>query len=213
MGYHTTYKVLNALNFGLPQKRERIFIIGFLEPCFFNWPCNEIPMMPLSSILEKHVDQKYYASAHIRNKRLSKQKPTKEPTIWHENKAGNISAYPYSCALRAGASYNYLLVNGERRLTAREMFRLQGFPKKFKIISCYTQARKQAGNSLPVPMAQVVIKNTIEASGCLLFTDYKCETDKLIIDGQLRLFEKKRKYGKVTKITNSRKIQASISAQ
>ena len=43
------------------------------------------------------------------------------PSIWHENKSGNISSYPYSCALRAVDSYNYLLVNGERRLTPREM--------------------------------------------------------------------------------------------
>ena len=145
-------------------------------------------MKPLDYILEKQVDKKYYASEHIRSKRLSKQKPTKEPTIWHENKAGNISAYPYSCALRAGASYNYLLVNGERRLTAREMFRLQGFPEEFKIISCYTQTRKQAGNSLPVPMAQAVIKNTVEASYSLSTVKYKSETDKLIIDGQLRTY-------------------------
>ncbi len=213
LGYHTTHKVLNALNFGLPQKRERIFIVGFREPCSFKWPHGKIPMKPLSSILEKQVDDKYYASEHIRKKRLSKQKPTKEPTIWHENKAGNISAYPYSCALRAGASYNYLLVNGERRLTDREMFRLQGFPEEFKIISCYTQARKQAGNSLPVPMAQAVIKNTVEASCSLLIADYKCKTDKLIVDGQLSLFENERKYGKITQIADSRKIQATISAQ
>lgn len=213
LGYHSTYKVLNALDFGLPQKRERIFIVGFREPCCFNWPQVKIPMKPLSSILEKEVDRKYYASEHIRKKRLSKQKPTKEPTIWHENKAGNISAYPYSCALRAGASYNYLLVNGERRLTAREMFRLQGFPEEFKIISSYTQARKQAGNSLPVPMAQAVIKNAVEASYSFLATEYKIETDKLVIDGQLRLFEKERKYGKITKVTDSRKIQATISPQ
>ncbi|OQY25301.1 MAG: DNA (cytosine-5-)-methyltransferase [Desulfobacteraceae bacterium 4572_35.2] len=213
LGYHTTYKVLNALNFGLPQKRERIFIVGFREPCFFKWPDKETLMMPLSSILEKHVDQKYYASERIRNKRLSRQNPTIEPTIWHENKSGNISAYPYSCALRAGASYNYLLVNGERRLTPREMFRLQGYPEEFKIISCYTQARKQAGNSLPVPMAQVVIKNTIEASSCLLLPGDKGETDKLIIDGQLRIFEKASKYGKVAQVTDSRKIQATIQTQ
>ena len=126
LGYHTTYKVLNALDFGLPQKRERVFIVGFRKPCFFQWPLGKITMKPLNEILEKNVPKKYFASEHIRKKRLSKQKPTKEHTIWHENKAGNISAYPFSCALRAGASYNYLLLNGERRLTSREMLRLQG---------------------------------------------------------------------------------------
>lgn len=144
LGYHSTYKVLNALDFGLPQKRERIFIVGFREPCHFDWPKSKVLMKPLSKILEKSVPKEYFASDHIRKKRLSKKSPTKEPTIWHENKAGNISAYPFSCALRAGASYNYLLVNGERRLTSREMLRLQGFPDSFKISSSYTQSKKQA---------------------------------------------------------------------
>ena len=212
LGYHATYKVLNALNFGLPQKRERVFIVGFRKPCFFKWPSGNIPMKPLSKILEKDVEKKYYASEYIRKKRLSKRNPTKELTIWHENKAGNISAYPFSCALRAGASYNYLLVNGERRLTSREMLRLQGFPEEFKIVCSYTQARKQAGNSLPVPVAQAVIKNTLEA--CELWpTDYQDKTDKLIINGQLRLCEKEKNYDKISQTTNCRKIQATLSAQ
>ena len=67
--------------------------------------------------------------------RLEKiKKAYSTPSIWHENKGGNISALPYSCALRAGASYNYLLVNRKRRLTSREMLRLQGFPETFKIV-------------------------------------------------------------------------------
>ncbi len=163
LGYHATCKVFNALDFGLPQKRERVFIVGFRNPCCFRWPSKKIPMKPLSEILEKNAPKEYLASEYIRRKRLSKQKPTAEPTIWHENKAGNISAHPYSCALRAGASYNYLLVNGERRLTPREMLRLQGFPEEFKIVCSYSQTRKQAGNSLPVPVAQAVIKNLIQA--------------------------------------------------
>ena len=197
LGYHATFKVLNALDFGLPQKRERIFIVGFRNPCFFNWPKERISMKPLEDILEKNVPAEYYASEHIRNKRLEKQKPTREPTIWHENKSGNISAYPYSCALRAGASYNYLLVNGERRLTPREMLRLQGFPEEFEIVCNYSQTRKQAGNSLPIPVAKFVIVNTIKASG-LVQNSYQNETDKLIIDKSLRLFDKESRYGKIS---------------
>ena len=83
------------------------------------------------------------------------------PSIWHENKSGNISSYPYSCALRAGASYNYLLVNGERRLTPREMLRLQGFPDDFKIVVSDCQTRKQAGNAIPVDMVKMVIERFI----------------------------------------------------
>ena len=68
-----------------------------------------------------------------------------------------MSSHPFSCALRAGASYNYLLVNGERRLTPREMLRLQGFPEWFELPGTYQQIRKQTGNAVPVPMVQAVL--------------------------------------------------------
>lgn len=155
--YHVQYTVLNALDYGLPQKRERVLIVGHREPIMFSFPSPIRPFRPLSEILEKKVDKKHIASDYIKAKRKEKHKSAYKLSIWHENKAGNICSYPYSCALRAGASYNYLLVNGERRLTPREMFRLQGFPDTYKIISNDTQARKQAGNAVPVNMVKAVI--------------------------------------------------------
>lgn len=209
LGYHSGYKILNALDFGLPQKRERIFLVGFREPCLFHWPVEKIQMQPLKEILEENVAARYFASEHIRKKRLNRKQPSTEPTIWHENKSGNISAYPFSCALRAGASYNYLLVNGERRLTAREMFRLQGFPEEFKIISSYAQARKQAGNSLPVPVAKAVIRNMFESCG------WRTENSKknTLAIRQLNLFALGKNYGEITKAADCGKISPALSAQ
>ncbi|WP_043996207.1 DNA (cytosine-5-)-methyltransferase, partial [Microcystis aeruginosa] len=118
LDYYIDYRVLNALNFGLPQKRERIFIVGFRESRGFIWPKPALSRTSLTEILEENVSDFYYASEKIQKSRLLKRegkKPYSEPTIWHENKGGNVSAYPYSCALRAGASYNYLLVDGKRR--------------------------------------------------------------------------------------------------
>ena len=166
LGYYVSWHIYNAIDFGLPQNRERIFIVGFKNPTDFIWPNEKQPMIPLSNILEKEVSPSFYVSAHIRAKRLSQvENPdsTPSPSIWHENKSGHVSVYPYSCALRAGSSYNYLLVDGIRRLTGREMFRLQGFPEKFKLADSYTIARRQAGNSLPVPVAEAVITNVIFA--------------------------------------------------
>jgi DNA (cytosine-5)-methyltransferase 1 len=85
------------------------------------------------------------------------------PWICHENKAGNISPLPFSCALRAGASYNYLLVNGRRRLTPRENLRLQGFPEDFPTIVADSAIRKQCGNSVPVTMIEAVAKQVVAA--------------------------------------------------
>lgn len=159
--YDVHVTVLNALDFGLPQKRERILIVGFRVPSIFNFPEGGIPMKPLKDILEVSVGDRYIASPKIQKARQEWHDVDDEPTIWHENKAGNISKYKFSCALRAGASYNYLLVDGIRRLTEREMLRLQGFPDSFKIVCNYSQTRKQAGNSVPVPMIAAVIENVV----------------------------------------------------
>jgi len=155
--YHVQYSVLNALDYGLPQKRERVIIIGHKEPILFTFPTPIKPYKPLTELLEKKVDKKYYASEYIKRKRKQKHVTAFNPSIWHENKSGNICSYPFSCALRAGASYNYLLVNGERRLTPREMFRLQGFPDTYKIIDNDNQAKRQAGNAVPVNLIKAVI--------------------------------------------------------
>ena len=157
LGYHVQYAVLNALDYGLPQKRERVIIVGHKDPIFFSFPSPIRPFKPLSEILEKRVDKKYYASEYIVNKRKERHKSAYKLSIWHENKAGNICSYPYSCALRSGASYNYLLVDGERRLTSREMLRLQGFPDNYKIVVNDNQARRQAGNAVPVNLVKAVI--------------------------------------------------------
>jgi DNA (cytosine-5)-methyltransferase 1 len=159
LGYYVEYRILNALDYGLPQKRERVFIIGFYRSIPLSWPEKALTRTALAQILEKSVDQKYYASEYIRKRRWAKHKPKDFPSIWHENKAGNICSYPYSCALRAGASHNYLLVNGERRLTPREMLRLQGFPESFRTVVPDSQTRKQAGNAVPVNVVRAVLES------------------------------------------------------
>lgn len=166
IGYTVDWRILNALDFGLPQKRERVIIVATLNNFDeFPWPTEKIPMKPLADILEKNPDQRHYVSERIKKKRHEAHTAEVSPSIWHENKAGHISSYPYSCALRAGASYNYLLVDGERRLTPREMLRLQGFPESFGIIANDSQARKQAGNAVPVPLVEAAIKGVFDVIG------------------------------------------------
>lgn len=162
IGYTVDWRILNALHFGLPQKRERVIIVATL-PIFdkFPWPTDKLPMIPLAEMLEENPDPRCFVSERIRAKRHAAHTAEVIPSIWHENKAGHISSYPWSCALRAGASYNYLLVDGERRLLPRELLRLQGFPDSFEIISNDSQARKQAGNAVPVPLVEAAIKGVL----------------------------------------------------
>lgn len=164
MGYEIDYRVLNALDFGLPQKRERVIIVGRQNSLGnFKWPEKAKRRKALSDILETKPDARHLVSPRIARARQKAHRSSFSPAIWHENKNGNIASHPFSCALRAGASYNYLLVDGERRLTPREMFRLQGFPDSFTIHETDNQSRKQAGNSVPVPMIQAVIKELCDA--------------------------------------------------
>ena len=172
LGYHIKWKVLNALDFGLPQKRERIIIVGFrnkkdCESFNFYFPRKSYN---LANILEPDdkVDPKLFASEMIREKRKerTKGKSVFYPSIWHENKSGNVSILDHACALRTGASYNYLLVNGVRRPSSRELLRLQGFPDSFKIVVSHSEIRRQTGNSVAVPMIRAIaikINNIINA--------------------------------------------------
>ena len=86
-----------------------------------------------------------------------------KPYITHENVGGSVTPHHFSCALRAGASANYLLVNNERRLSEREMLRLQGFPESYKIVVPYSAFKKQIGNSVAVPVIEAVARQMIKS--------------------------------------------------
>ena len=162
LGYHVKWQVLNALDFGLPQKRERIIIVGFREKkaCeLFNFLFPK-RSYDLSNVLEDDdkVDKSLFASERILAKRRQQTegKNVFYPSIWHENKSGNISVLDHACALRTGASYNYLLINGVRRPSSHELLRLQGFPESFKIVVPHSEIRRQTGNSVAVPMIRAI---------------------------------------------------------
>lgn len=168
LGYNIKWKILNALDFGLPQKRERVIIVGFRDKSKAERFSFDFPKVPysLKTVLQNdsEVDLSLFASERIRNKRTEsvKGKQVFYPSVWHENKSGNISILNYACALRTGASYNYLLINGVRRPSARELLRFQGFPDSYKIVVSYQEIRRQTGNSVAVPMIRAVAAKIAE---------------------------------------------------
>ena len=167
-GYHVKWKVLNALDFGIAQRRERVIIVGFRNKKFANRMSLDFEPIPynLNDILEseENVSPSLFASKRIVDKRKKSvaKKDVFFPSVWHENKSGNISVLPHACALRTGASYNYQLVNGNRRFTERELLRLQGFPDTYKIVGSNQDVRRQTGNAVCVKVIRAVAIRMLE---------------------------------------------------
>ena len=168
LGYHVHFKILNALDYGVPQKRERIIICGFLDDVIFDFPTPlpHFKRQKLADILESDdvLDANLWVRDEIKNSRIERMKVELErPYITHENVAGSVTPHHFSCALRAGASANYILINNERRPSARELLRLQGFPDTYKIVVSYSSIRKQTGNSVAVPVIKAVATEMLKA--------------------------------------------------
>lgn len=169
LGYYTHVTVLNALDYGVPQKRERTFIVGFQDDIRFSFPRPFDYRPGLDTVFEADdkVAPGLWASEYIQKKRLVRiREQGREPfypSMWHENKGGHIGMHPFSCALRANASYNYLLVNGKRRPSGRECLRLQGFPEDFKIVVKHAAIRAQTGNAVAVPVIASIASRMMAA--------------------------------------------------
>jgi DNA (cytosine-5)-methyltransferase 1 len=167
LGYDVFVKVIDARYF-LPQHRERIFIVGFREPRRFAFPVLRDRGMTVSNILQKNVDQKYSLSEHLWSY-LQKYKAK-------HTAAGNGFGFglvnPGGITRTLSARYykdgsEILIPRGPdltpRRLTPRECARLMGYPRTFKIPVSDTQAYKQFGNSVAVPVVRAIAKEVIRA--------------------------------------------------
>jgi len=175
LGYNVTDKVLNAMDYGnLPQNRERIYIVGFLNKKTFNnfkFP-EKFPLTKtIHDCLEnEEVDDKYYYNNKPLYEKL-KGDVTKKDTIYQwrrkyvrENKNG---VCPTLTANMGMGGHNVpIVLNGKgiRKLTPRECANFQGFPKTYKLpIIADSHLYKQFGNSVSVPVIKRIAKNMYSA--------------------------------------------------
>ena len=164
MGYKVYAKVLNARDFGVPQNRERIYIIGFLDDVDFDFPKPLKVKVKLGDILDRNVDEKYTIS----NKLWAGHRRRKKE---HERKGNGFgyclfdkdSEYTSTISARYYKDGSEILINqskkNPRKLIPREAARLQGFPESYKIPVSDTQAYKQFGNSVAVPVIKQLAKS------------------------------------------------------
>lgn len=166
LGYTVYHQVINARGL-VPQNRERIYIVGFKKPLKFKFP--EIPKKgpALRTILEENVDDKYTLS----DKLWSFLQAYKEKHMKKGNGFGyglaNIDSYSRTLSARYYKDGSEILIPQEgknpRKLTPKECARLQGFPDTFKIVVSNTAAYKQFGNSVAVPVVELIAEKMIQA--------------------------------------------------
>lgn len=186
-GYTVFYDMLNTKNFGLPQNRERIYIVGvrhsaseFMFPRYGKYARKKT----LRDILEKNVAESYYLSEKYYTGLLNhKERHRKQGSgfgcevlnlngIANTLVSGNMGRERNLIKDRPNKKNRW----GIRRLTAREYARLQGFPDSFKIPVSVTQAYKQFGNAVSVPVIKevaVALKKILhQKTGVVLPTEY-----------------------------------------
>ena len=167
LGYHVEHRIIDARHW-VPQHRERIFLVGFREPRPFTWPRLPAEAPVLGDILEERVDAKYtltdklwqylqdYAAKHA-----AKGNGFGCSVFTRDDVARTLSARYY----KDGSEI--LIGQGKRknprRLTPRECARLMGYPDEFKIPVSDTQAYRQFGNSVAMPVVAALAHEVLKS--------------------------------------------------
>lgn len=164
LGYHVSYKIIDSKYF-VPQHRERIFIVGFRDPVLFSFPHLKDKKPKLKNILEKHVDSKYTLTDRMWKYLQEYAKKHREKGNGFGYGMADLNGITRTLSARYYKDGSEILVpNGgkPRRLTPRECARLMGFPDSFKIRVSDTQAYRQFGNSVVVPVIQAIAKQIVK---------------------------------------------------
>lgn len=172
-GYHLRYKVLDTAEItGVPQHRERIYIVCLKSKEVFDKFTLDFPSKPkasISSLLETNVPDKYYYTDKSSTWDLVSKAVLKKDTIYQyrrvyvrENKSNEC---PTLTANMGSGGHNVPLVlddKGIRKLTPRECFSFQGFPVSYKLpglADC--NLYKLAGNAVSVPVVQLIAQRLV----------------------------------------------------
>lgn len=167
--YHLYWKVINAKHHGVPQNRERVFLIGIRDDQdnVFQFPKEEHLNKRLKDVLEDNVDDKYFLSEKMMNYLSTRSDNFNNGKINYKDENDYASTITKSSS-SIDISDNILKIKSAtskgykdkiRRLTPRECFRLMDFPDTFDFsVVSDSQAYKQAGNSIVVNVLYKILK-------------------------------------------------------
>lgn len=205
LGYKISWKILNSLDYGVPQSRERWYCVGFKEDVPFDFPVPNTKRVFIKDIIDpsensnNNLKLSNFEMERIKHHfEVCPQNSIEQIRVQHDNskynpntKKGKYGIYSflkkdnslrfhvgdhaktqiqeaYYCNLN---SYTPSIIAArapklwdlERHLSDRECARLQGFPETFKLSNSSTQAKKQLGNSVTVPVITSIVSNMLQA--------------------------------------------------
>lgn len=171
-GYDVSYSILNSANYGVPQKRERVIIVGFRKDLGikFEFPdvivSDEEAFTPLSKVIENEVDEKYFFSQRAVDGMMRKRASMNKGRAQDITKPCNtVGAHLAKVSLNS--TDPVLLVNERyRRFTPREVARIQSFPENFELVGSEAAQYRALGNAIPPVMFWYVAKTVRKNLEC-----------------------------------------------
>ncbi len=168
LGYQTIEtSVLNAKDFGLPQNRERIFIVAYLNYLHFQFPKPPMSKTKVGDILDKNVPDKYTISSKMwKGAKIRKENNRKKGYGFGFSLFDKNSKYTSTISARYYKDGAEIWIDqgkkNPRKITPNEARKLQGFPRGFKIPVSDAQAYRQFGNAVPVPLIRAIAKEMVK---------------------------------------------------
>ncbi len=169
-GYHVSYQVMNASHFGVPQKRERVFIVGFRDKKAsenFSFPTGTLKenLTPIKDILEDEIDEKYYFSERA----VEGMKKSKNSKTMNKGRAQNINepcntVTSHLAKVSLNSTDPVLFEKDRYRMfTPREVARIQSFPENFKLLDGKGKNYRALGNAVAPVVMWHMTKNITKA--------------------------------------------------
>lgn len=167
-GYKVTYKVMRSVEYGIPQKRERVIIVGFRKDLDvqFEFPCpiteNAEEYIPLKTVIDDDVDEKYFFSQKAVDGMMKKR------AVMNKGRAQNINepcntVGAHLAKVSLNSTDPVLMVGGRyRRFTPREVARIQSFPECYELLGSESSQYRALGNAIPPVMFWHITKKVIE---------------------------------------------------
>ncbi|MBE5719283.1 MAG: DNA (cytosine-5-)-methyltransferase [Ruminiclostridium sp.] len=163
-GYTVTHSLLNAANYGVPQKRERVIIVGFRNDLGIKFEFPNMPItveneyVPLEKVIDTAVAEKYFFSERAVQGMMKNRETMNKGRAQDITKPCNTVG-SHLAKVSLNSTDPVLMVDGRyRRFTPREVARIQSFPEQFSLVGTESSQYRALGNAIPPVMFWYVAK-------------------------------------------------------